>query len=80
MKYTLDRISEGQCVFLKHPEEEIELIIPFAKIDVKLAEGDIVLIESINDEWSVKVLKKETEDMKQKVSDLLEKLKNKNKE
>lgn len=77
MKYTLDRITEGQCVFLKHPEEEIELIVPLANIDVKLAEGDIVLIESVNDEWSVKVLKEETEDMKQKVSNLLEKLKNK---
>lgn len=77
MKYTVDRISEGQCVFLKYPEEEEELVIPLNKLDVKVTEGDIVLINSASGDWSIKVLKEDTADMKQKVNNLLEKLKNK---
>lgn len=73
-KYTLDRIEESIYVFLEHPEEEKQLLIPVNKYDGTLTEGDIVLIEG---EMIVDVLNQEKDDMKEKVSSLLEKLKNK---
>ncbi|MCG7344779.1 DUF3006 domain-containing protein [Sporosarcina sp. ACRSL] len=73
-KYTLDRIENDMYVLLEYPTEERQLLIPVNKYTGKLAEGDIVLIEG---EMIVEVLKQETNDMKEKVSSLLERLKNK---
>ena len=78
MKYTLDRIEDGQCVFLRRPEEEVELIIPENELLVAVKEGDIVFIESDNGDYRIQVLKEETENVKEKVSSLIEKLKSKN--
>lgn len=74
-KYTLDRIDNDLYVFLEFPEEDNQLLIPIDRYDGKLAEGEIVLIEG---DQIVKVLDQETKDMKDKVSNLLERLKNKN--
>lgn len=74
-KYTLDRTDDGFYVFLKFPEEDKQLLIPIDRYDGKLAEGDIVVI--VGDQI-VEVLDQETVNMKDKVSNLLEKLKNKN--
>jgi len=76
-KYTLDRIEEGQYVFLEHPNEENQLLIPTTEINVKIAEGSIVLISSSESGYEFEVLIEETQDMKEKVSSLLQKLKNK---
>lgn len=76
-KYTLDRIEEGQYVFLEHPNEENQLLIPSTEINVKIAEGSIVLISSSESGYEFRVLIEETQDMKEKVSSLLQKLKNK---
>jgi hypothetical protein len=73
-KYTLDRIEESVYVFLDHPNEENQLLIPVDQYDGKLQEGDLVLIDG---EKIVEVLEQETADMKEKVSGLLQKLKNK---
>ncbi len=78
VKYTLDKIEDGQYVFLEHPDELNQLIIPAEKIAVEISEGDIVLIEESESGYTIEVEKKETEDMKEKVTSLLDKLKNKN--
>ncbi|WP_342538312.1 DUF3006 family protein [Sporosarcina sp. FSL K6-1540] len=77
MKYTLDQITDGQYVFLEHENEENQLLIPAAEINVEIAEGAIVLISEVDSGYEFEVLIEETEDMRDKVSNLLEKLKNK---
>jgi hypothetical protein len=76
-KYTLDRIDDGFYVFLKRDDESEQLIIPLEEVEVTLNEGDIVEIETNETGYRFEVLKEETSDMKEKVSNLLEKLKNK---
>ena len=77
VKYTLDRIEDGQYVFLEHPNEENQLIIPTNEVTGEISEGDIVLISRLESGFEIEALIEETEDMKGKVSNLLEKLKNK---
>lgn len=77
VKYTLDRIDDGQYVFLEHHQEENQLLIPAKEINVEIAEGSIVLISEVDSVYEFEVLIEETQDMKEKVSSLLEKLKNK---
>ncbi|WP_252503303.1 DUF3006 domain-containing protein [Sporosarcina sp. Marseille-Q4943] len=76
-KYTLDRIDDGFYVFLKRDDESDQLIIPLEEVKVNLNEGDIVEIEKNEAGYQFHVLIEETDDMKEKVSNLLEKLKNK---
>lgn len=76
-KYTLDQITDGQYVFLEYPEEVNQLIIPEGEITKKLSEGDIVNIAKSDSRYEINVLKEETKITKEKVSSLLEKLKNK---
>ena len=76
-KYTLDRIDDGFYVFLQHSNEEEKLLIPVSKVSVNLSEGDIVCINKVESNYVIEALEKETEIMKDKVSSLLEKLKNK---
>lgn len=78
MRYTLDRIEGNQYVFLEQPEEINELVIPKELVRVEVSEGDIVNIEKRKSEYLIEILKEETEDMREKVIDLIEKLKNKN--
>ncbi|MEK4403411.1 DUF3006 family protein [Sporosarcina sp. FSL K6-6792] len=77
VKYTLDKIEDGQYVFLEHQNEENQLLIPAAEINVEISEGSIVLISKTDSVYEFEVLIEETEDMRDKVSNLLEKLKNK---
>jgi len=77
VKYTLDKIEDGQYVFLEYQNEENLLLIPAAEINVEIVEGSIVLISEVDSVYEIKVLIEETEDMRDKVSNLLEKLKNK---
>jgi hypothetical protein len=76
-KYTLDRIEDGQYVFLEHPAEEIQLLIPAHEITGEIAEGGIVLISQTESGYEIEPLIEETEITREKVNDLLEKLKNK---
>ncbi len=78
VKYTLDKIEDGQYVFLEHPEEINQLLIPASEINVEITEGNIVLISQVDSGYEIEPLIEETEDMKEKVTSLLEKLKNKN--
>ena len=70
-KVTLDRIEEGTAVLLVRDEESIKINIPLFLLPPESKEGDILDITIARDV-------QETEDAKERVSSLLEKLKNKN--
>lgn len=77
VKYTLDKIEDGQYVFLERENEEKQLLIPSTEINIEIVEGSIVLISQVDLVYEIEVLIEETDEMKEKVSSLLEKLKNK---
>jgi len=78
-KYTVDRFDEGFAVLLLKTNENIQLKIPQEQLSSNVNEGDILEIEL--DEMgriiNFKVLEEETKDMKDKVEELINKLKNK---
>jgi hypothetical protein len=67
-KVTLDRIEEGIAVLLVRDEEKIKINIPLFLLPPGSKEGDILSIAITRNV-------KETEDAKERVSSLLEKLK-----
>jgi hypothetical protein len=69
-KTTLDRIENNIAVLLVRPEETIRLNLPLSLLPEGSKEGDILTIDITKDE-------QETEQAKEKVSSLLERLKNK---
>jgi hypothetical protein len=71
-KVTLDRIEENIAVLLVRDEETIKINIPLTLLPSGSKEGDILDIAITRDV-------QETESAKERVSSLLEKLKNKNK-
>jgi hypothetical protein len=77
VKYTFDKIEDGQYLFLKHSNEESQLLISENEVTTEISEGNIVLISELDSVYEFEVLIEETEDMRDKVSNLLEKLKNK---
>ncbi|RXA21719.1 DUF3006 domain-containing protein [Methanosarcina sp. MSH10X1] len=70
-KVTLDRIEEDTAVLLVRDEETIKINIPLFLLPVGSREGDILDITIARDA-------KDTEAAKERASNLLEKLKNKN--
>lgn len=70
-KVTLDRIEEDIAVLLVRDEELVRINIPLFLLPAESREGDILDITILKD-------LKETEDAKERVSSLLEKLKKKN--
>ena len=70
-KVTLDRIEEDIAVLLVRDEEKIKINIPLFLLPAESREGDILDI-------TIDIDTQETEDAKERVSNLLEKLKNKN--
>ena len=72
-KVTLDRIEEGIAVLLVRDEELVRINIPLFLLPPESREGDILDITIVRDI-------KETVDAKERVSSLLEKLKNKNRD
>jgi hypothetical protein len=75
-KYTLDRFEESLGVLLKYPNEEEQLLIPKEELE-GFREGDILSVTKINDKYSISLLSEETEKMRHKVNDLINKLNNK---
>jgi hypothetical protein len=71
MLTTIDRIEEGTAVLLVRNEETVKIGIPLFLLPAESREGDILDITIDRDV-------QETEDAKERVSSLLEKLKNKN--
>lgn len=76
-KYTLDRIEEGIYVFLEYPEEENQLLIQVDQVDEIFHESDIVCISSEGQQYKIELQIDETQITREKVNNLLEKLKNK---
>ncbi len=70
IKATLDRIENKIAVLLVKPEETINVSIPLSLLPEGSKEGDILNIDITKD-------MQETEQAKERVSSLLEKLKNK---
>ena len=70
-KVTLDRIEGSIAVLLLRDEESIKIDIPFLLLPPESREGDILDISIARDT-------QETEASKERVSALLDKLKNKN--
>ncbi|OPY16880.1 MAG: hypothetical protein A4E23_01627 [Methanomethylovorans sp. PtaU1.Bin073] len=69
-KVTLDRIENEIAVVLIRPEETTKISIPLSLLPEGSKEGDILNIDITKDV-------QETEQAKERVSSLLEKLKNK---
>jgi hypothetical protein len=72
-KVTLDRIEENIAVLLVREEEDVKINIPIFLLPEGTREGEILDI-------TISRNKKETEEAKKRVSTLLEKLKNKNRD
>jgi hypothetical protein len=70
-KVTLDRIERSTAVVLLRDEESIKIDIPLFLLPPESKEGDILNISIVRDI-------QETEASKERVSTLLDKLKNKN--
>ena len=77
IKYTLDRIEDGYAIFLKHPDEEAQLVIAMTAIDQEVQEGDRVMIEEIDDTYRIERLKGETADKKVEIQNLMDRLRHK---
>lgn len=75
-KYTLDRFEESFGVLLKYPNEEEQLLVPNKELE-EFREGDILSVTKNDDGYSFSLLNEETEKMRNKVNDLINKLKNK---
>ncbi|MCM3745104.1 DUF3006 domain-containing protein [Sporosarcina luteola] len=75
-KYTLDRFDEDYAVLLKYPTEDEQLLIPKENLR-EFHEGDIMLVKQEGEEFSFLPLKTETDAMKSKVNNLINKLKTK---
>lgn len=74
-KYTLDRFEGDYAIFLKYPDEIENLQIHCSDLKLQLNQGDIVNISVIDDKYVIEPLKKETTNQKEKVRQLLERLK-----
>jgi hypothetical protein len=72
-KATLDRIEEEVAVLLLRDDEKVKINIPLFLLPEGSREGDILDINIAKDV-------QETENAKERVSSLLEKLKNKNRD
>lgn len=70
LKTTLDRIENKIAVLLVRPEETTKISIPLSLLPEGSKEGDILNIDITKD-------MQETEQAKERVSSLLDKLKNK---
>jgi hypothetical protein len=70
MKVTIDRFEDGYAVLLVRDEEDVHIDFPAELLPEGCREGDILDIEIKRDEES-------TEATRKRVSDLIEKLKNK---
>ena len=69
MKATIDRIEGDQAVVLLRSDESIRFILPLTILP-KIVEGDIIDINIVRDE-------KNTKEARERVTSLIEKLKNK---
>lgn len=73
-KAILDRIEDGKAVFLLEPDNT-EWLVEKTMLDEAIKEGDVVTISDTNE---ISKQPQETEDMKKRIAEKLEKLRGKN--
>ncbi len=73
-KAILDRIEDGKAVFLLEPDNT-EWLLEKTILDEAIKEGDVVTISDTNE---ISKQPQETEDMKKRIAEKLEKLRGKN--
>ncbi len=73
-KAILDRIEDGKAVFLLEPDNT-EWLVEKTMLDDAIKEGDVVTISDTNE---ISKQPQETEDMKKRIAEKLEKLRGKN--
>ncbi len=73
-KAILDRIEDGKAVFLLEPDN-VEWLVEKPMLDDAIKEGDVVIISDTNE---ITKQPQETEDMKKRIAEKLEKLREKN--
>lgn len=77
-KYTLDRFEGEYAIFLKHPDETAQKLYHRTELPKEIQEGDLVLIDD-EPNYEVTILKEETNNQKERISHLKDRLQNKNK-
>lgn len=78
-KYTLDRFDEGFAVLLLKENEAVEKLVPEESLNETANEGDVIEVV-FNEDGTINnftILESETKEMKESVSSLIEKLRNK---
>ena len=75
-KYTLDRFEGDYAVFLKYPNETESLQVHRSDLHEKVNQGDIVTILVKEGKYEIDSLVEETTNQKEKVLQLLDRLKN----
>lgn len=78
--YTIDSIEKGQAKLLWREDESIEELVEIEKLGAHVKEGDLIKIESLPEGLQVKLLKEETESIKEKVREIKKQLFNRNEE
>ncbi len=73
-KAILDRIEDGKAVFLLEPDNA-EWLVEKTMLDDAIKEGDVVIISDTNE---ITKQPQETEDMKKRIAEKIEKLREKN--
>ncbi|MBC1567566.1 DUF3006 domain-containing protein [Listeria sp. FSL L7-0233] len=73
-KAILDRIEDGKAVFLIEPDHK-EWLLDQEKLDSAIKEGDVVTISETNE---IVKQPQETDEMKKRIAEKLEKLRERN--
>ena len=74
-KYTLDRYEGDYAIFLMADNETSQKIIHRSEMNIELKEGDIVLIDDAPT-MNITLLHAETLAQKEKISNMIERLRN----
>ena len=76
-KYTLDRYEGDYAIFLMADNETAQKIIHRSEMNIELTEGDSVIIDDdAQPPINITLLDKETAAQKEKISKMIEKLRN----
>jgi hypothetical protein len=80
-QYTIESIEDDHVKLLLSEDESVFELLPITAFAFTVKEGDIVSVElsECGTVVTISLLQKETDEMRNKVSNLLEKLLNKNK-
>lgn len=77
--YTLDRFEGDYAIFLKRPAEVEQLLIHRNDLQIQLKQGDLVRIFDGGTYYEIEPLPEETANKQQELTNLMARLRNKNK-